>query len=53
MIQNQVKRVNITMKHFGMVSLTVVCDCSVNREMRLYHERANSIRPYNNQQRYG
>ena len=34
----QVKRVNITMKHFGMVSLTVVCDCSVNREICLYHE---------------
>ena len=29
-------------------SLTVVFDFSINREMRLYHERANSIRPYTN-----
>ena len=28
-------------------SLTVVFDCSINREMRLYHERAKAIRPYN------
>ena len=30
-----------------MESLKVMCHCSVNKEMRLYHERVNSIRPYN------
>jgi hypothetical protein len=35
------------MKPVGMDSLTVVCHFSVNRELRLYHGRANAIRPYN------
>jgi hypothetical protein len=37
----------ITLEPVGMDSLTVVCHFSVNRELRLYHERENAIHPYN------
>ena len=49
LIQNQVKAGEFTLKPDEMNDLTAMnAIVSINREIHLYHGRANAIRPYKN-----
>jgi hypothetical protein len=46
--KRMISRIFYLMSSEAKLDFTLSCNCSGNREMYLYHGRANAIRPYDN-----